>query len=739
MAPKRATKRPVVKKTLGGKTATNPVDALVQKRREFFTSLQERLQALPDTAVLPAGVSEDIRAYSRTQVSEKGLIKAVDCNVEQLNKLLEFLLQPPHLEISSLESIVQKFLASLVVEEELGLEGQLSHLSYEERIIHKLRKYVKEHLSAFLIDLPVDAPKTDKKLEDVQKDLQTLFPVDNPFANLFESMIPAFYIKSWLAQTDFHSPRGLDIRYSVHKFIQDHRFHLLKDILDEGFSPKSAHDWELVVGTDFFESYPLAFWKATTWSEIERVNEELKKNSFTVHDYFRLMHDKETAKLIRVKEIKRPGIRRKLEVLEEEEMGGSGEKIMYHGATNLLQMPNENEMSIHLRIRSDLPHFVCHLLAPLQLEDEGVNDYLGEQLKNGLFYPSSQFYKERIYEKTRFENGHLVLTSTSYIKKKTFPFHIYYMFRDGRIIQQTKTLFEQEQTYLKQQKGIQLPKLKQHLLDSPLEYLSLTDVEKIRQKMKGDLSTFFNQVFVEKLNTDAIVKEIDSCFLRCRTLGEYLEKMFKVFLIVHPRYEFHKVFPEMKKRLNLFFYRLPMLGDLPEELLFPRLATLSEEKQQIYRKWCEKNLEDFKQEMIMYLIMEQYRFIRIPIGSISHTAAPANLYDDKMVDYMWLMPWKNVMVDLPEVSSASPEDEILVGGKPLPSKVVEMIEKFVEVERVKMHEVAFLEETGFELVKENIPVETSVINVPTTQPVVLPNLPDFKENAFAYLEELLHA
>lgn len=742
MAPKKVTRKPVSKRTATS-LKTNATENLLQMRRDFFTTLQTRIQALPATASLPSSVADEIRAYSRSQGSEKGMMKAVDCDVGQLNALLTFLLQPPNLGSTTLDILIQKFLASLVIQEELGLEEDpLAYLSYQERILHKIRKYVKENLSTFLVDLPVDAPKTDQPLSKIQKDLATLFPVDNPFSNLFESHIPAFYIKQWLAQTDFISPLGdLDIRRAVHQFIQDHRFHLLKDILEEGFSPKSPQDWEVVVGKEFFEKYPLQFWKSSSWEELENINKGLQKHSLSVHDYFRLLHNKDTASLIRVEEIKKVGTRRRLVTIEGQPKRGAMDP--YEVPKNLLKMPTPKEMALHLRIRPDLEGFVTHLISPI---GQISQDFLGSRFNEEYYFPSDRFYIERVHMNEKdemtssFTHNHLVLLSDVYDPPKEFSFKVAYLFKDGRLEVQTSKLFHEEQKFLQQGKGLQIPKLKQHLLESPLENLSIEDVDKVRSKIKGDLSTLLNQVFVQKMDTDAIVSEMENCFSRCKTLKEYLTKIYRLYLIVHPRYQFFSIFPEMKERLQRFFYHLPNLCDIPVSLLFPRYEVLTEELQETFSSWMEKGEEDFFQEMIMYLLVERYRFIRIPIPTIHPSSAPVALHATQDTpSFLYLVPYHGTLINLVDLANIRKNDEILVDGKPLPSHVLDMVRKYMDLDRIQLKTASFLEPTGFELIQEEsvgLPQETPVVEI-QPQSLLSQNLPGFKELAFSYLDELL--
>ena len=725
MAPKKATKKPVVKKTMSVKT--NPIEKLSQTRREFFTSLQDRLQALPDLSLLPSSLSEDVRAYSRSQGSEKGLLKAIDCPVGQWNQLLSFLLEPPNLVCSNLEPLIQKFIASLVLQDELGLaEDPLSRLSYDERIVFRVRQYVKENLSRFIADLPVDIQPTDKPITTVQKDLDKIFPVDNPFSPIFELNIPAPYIKIWLAHTDFVSHKRVDVRRAVHEFIQTHRFHMLKDLLDNGFSPRSPHDWEIVVGKDYFDRFPLPFWKATTWQQIESMNEGLQKYSLSVHDYFQLLHEKEErSKLLRVKGSKKVrGV--KLDLLEEE--SDNAHKLKYQPAPkNLLRLPTEKEMMVNLRIRGDIPDFVSHLVQPLG----DCSDYCGRNFQDNLFFPTDRFYKDRVdptKDAVSFSHNVLVLRSSLFDPPKEFRFHVFYHLNNGQVIPQTTTLFKEEQAYLSQEKGIQLPNLKKHLLESPIESLASEDVDRIQMKLKKDLSSLLNQVFVKKMDTDKIANEMESC-TNFKTLDEYLSKMFRVFLLVHPRYQFFSVFPEMKDRLNMFFYHLSSIGILPLPLLFPRIETLDESTQEVFFSWIEKATQEFKQDVLAFLLADRYPFIRLPIQSVGHTSAPVVLHDKtKDNKFLWLMPYHDHQLNICDLCSVTNHDEVIVGGKPLPAHVLEMVHNYVKCDRVKLRQGAFLEETGFELTQEEdigLPLETPVLAVQPT-PLTTQNIPGFK-------------
>lgn len=738
MAPKKVTKKPATKKSA---SKTNPVEKLIQDRRDFFTSIQTRIQNLPESATLPSSVADEIRNYSRSQGSEKGMMKAVDCSVGQLNGLLSFLLQAPHLMCATLEGLIQKYLASLVIREELGLrEDPLAKLSYNERVVHKIRKYVKEHLSTFLVDLPPEASKTDRSLEDMRKDLEKLFPTDNPFTFLFDTYIPAFYIKSWLAHTDFISPQGkLDVRRAVHSFIQDHRFHLLKDLLEkEGFTPKSAHDWELVVGQEYFERYPIQFWKHTKWPEFEAINENLKKFSLSVSDYFRLLHEKqESAEIIRVEEKKTKGKKKSLVVLQKGTKKDKTAHLRYSVPKNLLRMPTEKDKAVNLRIRSDLEGFVSHLVMPL---DGQKNEFVGAEFNWEYFYPSDDFYKERVRSSSTFKDNTVLIVSNLYDPPKTFTLRVAYLFKDGRVVPQTKKMYEEEQAYLDEQTGIQLPKLKDYLLYSPIENLSLEDVDRIREKLRNDLSTVLQQLYTKKLDTDTIASALESCFLRCKNLYEYLSKMAQVFLVVHPRYNFFSIFPEMKERLNLFYYKLPTFGEITLPLLFPRIEQLDEELQETFFKWKESTQVEFIQESLLYLLRERYRFIRIPIQSVSHSTAPLSLYDtNRDTNYLLLMPYQDTMLNLSDIASMKKNDEILVGSKPVPNHVLEGVIRFMEAGRLRLRTGAYLEDTGFELnTEENIGIgiETPMVSVQTTA-IQDTSLPGFKENAYTYLDHLM--
>lgn len=741
MAPKKI--KPTIKTASSVKN--NPMEDLIKKRREFFTSLQTRIVSLPDKAAIPAMVGDDIRAYARSQGSEKALMKATDCNVGQLNQLMEFLLQPPHLSSLSLDSLIQKFMSSLVIEEELGLEtNPLEGLLYDERIRYRIRKYTREHLSSYIADLPDDAERTDRKMNEVKKDLASLFPEDNPFDTLFESFIPEPYIKTWLVETDFVVDERVDVRSAVRRFIQEHRFHLIKDLLEKGYEPKSAHDWEKVVGAEFFERFPLDFWKMSVWTEFERFNQEIQKFSISIADYFRLLHESKEhdKKLIRVEEIKH-GKKSKArlvllsDVLKKDRMG---EEDDVQPKKNLLRMPTDREMALNLRIRADLGGFVAHLLTPIGHDGAG---YIGESFDDTRSYATDRFYKDRV-SSSLFEDGHVVLTSDMYDPPRSFAFRVCLLFSDGRIEHQTKTLYQQEQKYLSQERGVQLPRFRQHILTTPLENLAQEDIDKIRTKIRGDLSVYLNGVLTQKLNTDTMAQEIESVFTRCNTMDDYLGRMFRVFLMINPRYEFTRLFPQVRRRLNLFFYKLTELGDLPDTLLFPRLVAIAPELQDQYRAWYNKNELVFKQEIATYLILERYRYIRVPPQHFSQSAPPSGICATETTEnYTFLFPYKKKFLDLTDLADACSSQDVLVDGQELPSSLMDMLRTFLNVDMVRLNVGAFLEETGYELSSEpsGIPAEQPIqiaVSADPQQPAhQQTSLPLFRDKAFQFLDSML--
>lgn len=267
--------------------------SLSDRRRDFFQRILVRLQELPDQERLPQDIQDELKKYSRSQNSEKIIVRLTDYPVFAVRQVLSSLLQDLDGNLSALVSNLLK---------EIRLSDEtMKYMSDENRLKMKLNQYVEANLSKYL---PTSAggAETDVPMEQLQKDLAGFFTVDddevvgNIFEPLFHSFLPEETIKLFLANTDATTP----LQHQVSKFLDAHKFDLIRELFDNGFQPISPQDWKDALPPEYYERFPAVLWKLQRWDQFLPFIELSKRYSLSIHDFIKYSFYKDNERLIRI-------------------------------------------------------------------------------------------------------------------------------------------------------------------------------------------------------------------------------------------------------------------------------------------------------------------------------------------------------------------------------------------------------------------------------------------------------
>lgn len=693
---------------------TDPLIILVDRRRDFFTHLLEKIQHLPeDLQVLPDAIQAEIRAHSRTQNSEKDLLLLTDYTIKELMEVLPFLLQPPHLRTIRLDPIIRSFISAYRLRQEDVLVEEDADLEYNHRIYRRLQRYVRQHLSIFIPDLPPDIEKTDVPMDQLQKDLYHLHPTDDLFESLFTSYIPDEIIKNFLATGAFQMPTGeYNIRWAVHSFTRHHQFDLIRKILEEEIT---VSDWKSRVPAPYYEKYPATFWKLQTWDEFASVLDHILRHSMDIDTFMRLYFKKDKRKLIH-------------------EAPEKSHHPIHRNEPKLLKIRNRAEELMIARYRPYIPGLATVLLKPVSPD---CTDYLGGSFQD-YFFPTDKFFHDLVEFPHDQPRDILHITIDIYTEPVVRKIRIFHLLTDGRILPQTSAEYKKGQRYLEEDRRPDRKTIRDFLLRSELSYLAINDLSFLRDKIRNDLSLFLNLLYTDKMDTDKIAAMIEESLLASSVrLEDYLSQAFSFFAQIHPRYELHMAFPEIRERWDMFFYRFDRVMP-PLEIWFPRFHVFDETQRKEFLRWFDRNRLTFIQENLFLLLKQNYDFLRIKIPFESfHSKIPDNCVsattDRKLAI---LVSHDGAWFDLPRLGQAIRDEEELLD---VPDPFLKLVKEHFVVDRITKGFAAILLPNGYELLDEteNIIVPKNDFVLPIV-PSVYPSehLPDFKSQAFALLARL---
>lgn len=694
--------------------------SLADRRRAFIKDILQRIQGLPQDDRLPGDIQDDIKKYSRTQNSEKAIVRLTDYPVQAVQSVLTALLQDLD---GSLSLIVNNMLKEIRLSDET-----LRYMTLDTQLKLKLAQYVQENLSVYLPGA-IDGPRTDVPLEKLRQDLAQFFPKDvgNVFEPLFHSFIEEEKIKTFLATCNFIRPDGqVSIRPFVSKFIDDHRFDPIQKLLEGGFKPTSPNDWKDALPQEYYESFPATLWRLREWDQFRPFVELTRRYSLDIHDFIRYAFYKDNERLIRLgHEIRK----------EKPEKIGPSRHAPYH------VFYNQDEAQLLQRTRPWVNGLVSVLIKP----KSHCDIYLGRPYE-GFFFPTDVFYKDLANPEIvcKQEKSSRVFSIQNPGISKDAEMFIYHLMMDGQIVPQTYTIYEKGVGYMSTERPrVRIPKIEEFFLSSlSYENMSPVDQEIIHTKIHNDLVCFLPIIFDDKLDFDAMSSTIVSSLLtrhQDKPLRVFLKHAFNLYFLFSPRYNLDLLSNVIRDRMGLFFYRLENLDGLPVDFYYPQYHFLDKEKQGVFDRWRERCVNNFTTEMLYYLFARNYPVlqIRAPETHLSSSIPKSILLGVEVGDKISLLhPYQDQYVFLPDVAeSIIQNQEYLVHKKPIHSGVLSCIETFFDLERVRAGLGSYMMDNDYEM-PLTMPTQDEVEEIEETPNTLPETLPGFREKAYEFLASL---
>lgn len=734
------------KGTKGRRTRATPVadpmERVKNARREFFSALLERIKHLPPTSALPEEIQQAIRQYAGKQLSEKGFMLLLRCqNTAILSFVLENLLS--NLGTFQPATLINTLIASST-RKETPPEERI--MNYNERIIYKLRQFLRNNLTIY-IDDPALPPK-DMSISQLQKSLEQEFgKIFEPlFAN---NILTPETIKRFLSTSDFISPNGtLSIDATISKFMQEHRYDRIIDLLNSGFRPQHDEDWENVLPEAYYNIFPKTLWKLRHVTNCERFFQMSKKYPTYLA---KMSHLSPFERFVELSKrfavslddfIKYTFYTEKIPMIDQDEETTTTitELPPPKKSYEYLKFRNENHDAFFQRIRPWIDNLVSVVITPL---DDRSSRYIGTQVSDTeYFFPTTQFFQDLVSQTNTISQLHNDGIITITINPENIHnVKVAHLLSDGRIEPQKKNEFIRGCEWMKREFPISVAhtrKIQTHLAETPFSKLLQNDILFIRKKIASMFSIYLSLIYKNKLDMDRIVNDIMPSINQDTTLENFLSKCFHIMLWIDPSYCFHRICPWMHERLNLFLYNLQHLSDLPIPFFFPQYPLLEKQQQNLFSLWYNKNRQAFLSEIIQSLLHVNYPILRVSASTNSiKTMAPESLFyiGESLI---FLTCYQGDLVDLQGVSrSILSNEEFIVNGLPLKPSFITEVEHFFNIERLEDGFLSSTIDNGYEIATEENKIivhktETSI----SSDPEII-SLPDFKTNAFDYLHHLM--
>lgn len=713
------------RRRVGLRTGATTATTLTDRRREFLKNIYERIQDLPDDQPLPEDIQEEIKKYSRTQNSEKAILRVVEYPVHIVKYIFSTLLQ-------NVEGDILPLLNDLLKQIKLD-EPSTRYMKYDTRLKLKLDKYVNENLSAYL---PVpEGTLTNVSLDQLQKDLAEFFDkeedgtvVGNIFEPLFHAFLKEEQIKTFLATCPFITPDGqVSIRPFISKFIDQHRFDLIQELFESGFQPTTPQDWKDALPAEYYEKFPPLLWKLTKWKQFQPFVGLAKNYSLDLNEFIKYSYYKDHKRLILLGQ----------EIKEEEDE--EKRKIPIHPSKHapFFTLYNTKEVELLQRIRPWIEGLVYVLIKP----KSNCDMYLGKPYGK-YYFPTDLFYRDLANDDVqKKQSGHVF--SMKHVSVETdSTMHVYHLLQNGQVLPQTESVFKKSIQYMDQHSRFRIPKIEEYFLSMPLENISSVDQEILREKFKSDLSFILSNTFNDRLDFDAMSSHIiSSVFTKVmqEPLQKFLEHVFHIYFLFSPRYNMDLLTPVAKERMNLFFYQLENLDELPVEFYYPQFPFMGQEKQETFLRWQKRCCQHFIIENLYYLFTKNYPILHLKVpDTYTFVSSPPKtiLLNIETGDKLTLShPYLDQYIYLPDVvGSILQHQEYVVHNEPLSSETVSAMEKFFELERVQAGLGSYMMDNEYEIFP-TIPAPIRVIH-DEPEPSILEELPDFKEKAYQFLELL---
>lgn len=700
-------------------TPQEPSALLADRRRDFIKDILQRIQDLPQDDKPPRDIQDDIKKYARTQNSEKAIVRLTDYPVSAIQSVLTALLQDLD---GNLSLVVNKMLKEIRL-------ADLQYMTFDTQLKMKLAQYVQENLSAYLPDT-IDGPRTDVTLEKLQQDLAGFFPQDdgevvgNVFEPLFHSFLDEEKIKTFLATCEFVKPDGqVSIRPFVSRFINDHRFDPIQKLFESGFRPTSPNDWKDALPPKYYESFPATLWRLKEWDQFKPFVELTRRYSLDIHDFIRYSFYKDNERLIR---------------LGHEIRGETPEKIKPSKHAPYHVFYNQDEAQLLQRTRPWVDGLVSVLIKP----KNNCDLYIGRPYE-GFYFPTDMFYKDLANPEIvcKQEKSSRVFSIKTLGISKDAEMYIYHLMMDGQIIAQNYSIYEKGVAYMSVEKPrVRIPKIEEFFLSLSYENMSPVDQKIIHEKIHNDLVCFLPTVFDDKLEFDAMSSTIVSSLLdkhQHKPLRDYLKYAFNIYFLFSPRYNLDLLTNVIKDRMNLFFYQLENLDELPVDFYYPQYHFLEKEKQNVFDRWRERCMNNFITETLYYLFIRNYPVLQVqsPETHISSSIPKAILLGVEVGDKISLLhPYQDQYIFLPDVAeSIIQNQEYLVNKKPIHPDLLSFMEKFFDLERVRAGLGSYMMDNDYD-VPLTMPIQDEKGYFDEDTSSILPEtLPDFKEKAYEFL------
>lgn len=684
-------------------TTSQTSSLLADRRRDFFKFLLEQIQDLPDQDRLPTNVQDEIKKYTRTQNSEQALLRLSEYPVSVVRTMVSALLQ--NLD-GNLASLLQDLLKEIRLTDET-----MKYMSYDHQLKLKLKNYLREN------------PQVS--IQQLQKDLEAFFPkgVGNVWEPLFHSFLKEETIRNFLATCDFIKPNGdVSIRYFVSQLIDDHRFDLIQELFETGFQPTSSKDWQDALPVEYYQKFPSTLWQLKEWEQFRPFVELSKRYSLDIGDFIRYSFYKDHERLIRL----------------GHEIREKTPPLISPPTPHYIAFYPEGEAELLQRVRPWVDGLVSVLLKPSKNSDI----YLGRPYGK-YYFPSETFFKDLVspdvrcaQERTLFSMKHTNITQETEL-------YVFHLLQDGQILPQTRTVYEKGVQYMTQRPRIRIPKIEDYFLSLPYENLSQVDQKIICDRIRTNLSFLLPTVFDGQLDFDAMSSFLLSSVLskhQDKSLRVFLTHVFQLFFLLNPLYNLDLLSNVIRDRLNLFFYRLDNLDELPTGFYYPQYHFLGHEKQQTFERWRTRCLDNFITESMYSLFTRNYPVLQVKFPALHSISVPKTILlgvetGDKL---SLLHPYKDQYISLPDVAESILWDhEYIVNKEPLPVDTLSALEKFFDLERLWAGRSSQMMENDYKITTP-LPDATTITTITTEKETIglTDTLPDFKKNAYEFLGSL---
>jgi hypothetical protein len=250
------------------------------------------------------------------------------------------------------------------------------------------------------------------------------------------------------------------------------------------------------------------------------------------------------------------------------------------------------------------------------LDDAAAAVYTGVQVgEEGYHVPTDAFFRDLANDdKIKKQEGRRFLLDGAVLR-------VAYQMKDGRLVEQTSSLFEKGQKYIHERENdrlVTIPKILATFLATPLEMLSRHDVEALRTDARNQIARHLDgvdptmaMVIEESIFSHAQPKILDEYVTsEPLTVEDYFRRLFQVIVLIDPRYAFRRLNPALPLRIRLGFYKAEEMPFLSPAMVFPEYPGLSNSLQKEYDHWISTATDAFCTDSTAVFLHKQYPFLR---------------------------------------------------------------------------------------------------------------------------------